>query len=276
MIVDGRIGFIGGLNICDDNAPKIDGGMGWRDTHLRIEGAVVAKSLRSLFEETWVLADVLPLLKREGGESSAGAGITKDGLTPPTPPFQGGEKFASVAVQVLGNKEFLQRVRLRRAYVHAIRRAQRYILIENAYFIPDRGIRRALYQAVQRGVVVAAVVAMYSDVKVAALASRSLYSELITGGVRLFEYPISMMHSKVAVVDDCWSMVASYNLDHRSLMHNLEAGVMAVDWRVAAALRERILADIELSREVTREFHDARPWDHVLMEALAYQVRYWL
>ena len=273
LIVDKRTGFIGGLNISDDNAPKEDGGMGWRDTHLRIDGAVVAAAMQKLFEETWRLADrVAPAsvpARIQAAPSSAPAET-------PVPPLSPRSSVDSVLVQVLGNKEFLQRVRLRRAYVHAIRNAQRYILIENAYFIPDRGIRRALYRAVKRGVVVAAVVAMYSDVKVAALASRSLYSELIAGGVKLFEYPISMMHSKVAVVDDVWSMVGSYNLDHRSLMHNLEAGVMAVDPRLAQLLRERIVADIEHSREVTKDFHEARPWDNVMMEALAYQVRYWL
>jgi cardiolipin synthase len=269
MIVDHRIGFIGGLNICDDNAPKEDGGMGWRDTHMRIDGAVIAAKMQDVFEETWALADVFPSPAKPLLEETI---VTSDTFEADCTPA----KIESVSVQILGNKEFLQRVRLRRAYLHAIRHAQRYILIENAYFIPDRGIRRALYKAVKRGVTVAAVVAMYSDVKVAALASRSLYSELLSGGVKLFEYPISMMHSKVAVVDDVWSMVGSYNLDHRSLMHNLEAGVMTVDSRVARALRERIISDIERSREITRDFHNARPWDNVLLEAMAYQIRYWL
>ena len=208
---------------------------------------------------------------RTEAQKPAEATDAPENFPPPLPPT-----CNDALVQVLGNKEFLQRMRLRRAYLHAIRRARRYILIENAYFIPDRGIRRALYRAVKRGVVVSAGVAMYSDVKVVAMASRALYSELLSNGVRLFEYPHSMLHSKVAVIDDAWSIVSSYNLDHRSLRHNLEAGVLIVNRPFAVALREQILSDIRESREVTPEFHDARPWEQVLMETLAYQGRYWM
>ena len=276
LIVDKDICFTGGLNISDHNAPKSEGGMGWRDTHVRIDGAEVADKLRVLFEETWKQADAClpenaqPLAVPETRDIKA----TLDSAPPPPAPLK--PTSENVLVQVLGNKEFLQRVRLRRAYVHAIRNAKRYILIENAYFVPDRGIRRALYRAVKRGVIVAAGVAMYSDVKVVAMASRSLYSELLSNGVRLFEYPLSMLHSKVAVIDDVWSMVGSYNLDHRSLLHNLEAGVLIVDRPFAVRLRDQILSDIFDCREVTQEFHEARPWDEVITESLAYQMRYWL
>jgi len=167
-------------------------------------------------------------------------------------------------------------VRLRRAYIHAIKNARRYILIENAYFIPDRGIRRALRNAVRRGVVVGVVVAMYSDVKIAAMASRALYGELLSNGVRLFEYPKTMLHAKTAVIDDEWSMVSSYNLDHRSLLHNLEAGVLLLDAAFARALRNQVLIDISHCREVTLQFHKARPWNEALLESAAYQARYWL
>ena len=269
LVVDDRISFTGGINICHDNAPKLEGGMAWRDMHVRIEGPAVAVKLKALTEETWKVADAFQ--ETHEAKKPADASEPPEQFPAPLP-----DTSANVLVQVMGNKEFLQRMRLRRAYLHAIRHARRYILIENAYFIPDRGIRRALYKAVKRGVTVSAGVAMYSDVKIVAMASRALYSELLSNGVRLFEYPRSMLHSKVAVIDDIWSIVSSYNLDHRSLRHNLEAGVVIVNRPFAVAIRDHILNDIRESREVTPEYHDARPWDEVLIETLAYQGRYWL
>ena len=267
LVVDDRIGFAGGMNITDAEAPRSEGGKGWRDMQVRVEGPEPVRQLKALVDETWKATTVFP----PGNAANLPPPHEESITATPVPPVS-----HDVAVQVLGNKELLQRVRLRRAYLHAIRNARRYVLIENAYFIPDRGIRRAMYAAVKRGVTVAAGVAMYSDLKIVAMASRALYSELIGNGVRLFEYPLSMLHSKVAVIDDQWSIVSSYNLDHRSLMHNLESGVIVINRPFAEKLRDQIMSDFAVSREVTREFHEARPWDEILMESLAYQVRYWL
>jgi cardiolipin synthase len=187
-----------------------------------------------------------------------------------------GRREGSVAVEVVSNQEFRHRRRIRRAYLHAIRNAQRYILIENAYFIPDRGIRRALLKAVQRGVKVAVAVARHNDVAVAAMASRALYGELLAGGVRLFEWPETMLHAKTAVIDDAWSVVGSYNLDHRSLFHNLEVVIVLADADFAARLREQNLADLKQCRELTLDEHGARPWWQTLLDSAAYQMRYWL
>ncbi len=273
LTVDERTSFTGGLNISDEYADAAEGGAGWRDTHVRVDGAESARQFALLFQETWENAtefaappaDPNALKPAPVATSLPGAAACTAGAT-----------SYNATVQVLSNQEFLRRVRMRRAYLHAIRHAQRYILIENAYFIPDRGIRRALYHAVRRGVVVAVAIAMHSDVKLAAMASHALYGELLEGGVRLYEYPISMLHSKVAVIDDVWSIVSSYNLDHRSLLHSLEAGVLILDRPFARALRERIVIDIARSREVTRQSHAARPWNETLACSFAYQLRYWL
>jgi cardiolipin synthase A/B len=85
-----------------------------------------------------------------------------------------------------------------------------------------------------------------------------------------------MVHSKCAAIDDIWSMVSSYNLDHRSLLHNLEAGVLMLDRPVAHALRDQLMIDITVSREVLFDQHQSRSWKAALMESLAYQMRYWL
>ncbi|HYF50273.1 MAG TPA: DUF2062 domain-containing protein [Planctomycetota bacterium] len=271
LVIDRSVGFAGGLNIADDYASKEDFGTGWRDTHLRIDGSVPVQELAKLFNDTWVRADEYTL--PAGTEAPAPA---PESELPPPAACTTQYTSRDVTVQILSNKEFFQRVRLRRAYLHAIRNARHYILIENAYFIPDRGIRRALYRAVRRGVVVGVIIAKESDVRIAAMASRALYAELLTNGVRIFEYPTSMVHSKCAAIDDIWSMVSSYNLDHRSLLHNLEAGVLLLNRPVAHALRDQLMIDITRSREVLLEQHQSRSWREALLEGLAYQLRYWL
>jgi len=270
LVIDGKTAFTGGLNIGDEYNSKDNGGGDWRDTHLRIDGAEPARQLQVLVDRTWKQSHELKSTHPEMPVSPTAV------EAPCAIELPVAITSRNVRLQVINNREFLQRVRMRRAYIHAIHRARRYILIENAYFIPDRGIRRALRKAVKRGVIVGVVVAMYSDVQIAALASRALYADLLQSGVRLFEYPRSMMHCKTAVIDDVWSIVSSYNLDHRSLKHNLEAGVFLIDRATARAIRDQVLKDISHCREVTQQFHESRPWDHALYESLAYQARYWL
>ena len=161
-------------------------------------------------------------------------------------------------VRVLGNAAFRPRFRIRRAYLHAIRHAQRYILIENAYFIPDAGVRRALASAVKRGVVVAVAVARQSDVRVVAYASRSLYGTLLDSGVRLFEWQRGMLHAKTAVIDDAWSVVGSYNFDQRSLMHQLEAVAVIADPKFAGAVSRRMVHGLAGSEPVDPTAHGRR------------------
>jgi len=311
MIVDEYSSFTGGLNISDEYASRDEGGEGWRDTHVRIDGVETARQHTDIFDETWPNADVFALpfshqaapaavalrpatrasrrqdrikaasQRLHRAEGHAKAVLQQESATEPEPLHSNGlPRYAAscnkVLVQTLSNREFLQRVRVRRIYLNAIRNARRYILLENAYFIPDRQIRRALADAVKRGVSVGVVVAMYSDIRVVALASRHLYADLLQSGVRLFEYPVTMMHCKVAVIDDCCSVVSSYNLDHRSLLHNLEAGALILDRTFAIALREQVQRDIGRCREVTRDFHSLRLWNEALIEFIAYQCRYWL
>jgi cardiolipin synthase len=265
IVVDDAVAFTGGLNIADEYATKEDGGAGWRDTHMRLDGAQPARELRALFEDAWERAKPLP-------GSPAFAARPVEGQ-PPAPSVSDG-----VAAQVLGNDEFRNRRRIRRAHLYAINHARQYILIENAYFIPDRGVRRALVRAVRRGVKVAVAMAAVgsSDVAIAAYASRVLNSELLAAGVRLFEWRHGMLHAKTAVVDDAWAVVGSYNFDHRSLSHDLEVAVVVAEASFARRLREQTLADLGRCHEVTLAEHEARPWSRMLLESAAYQMRYWL
>ena len=123
---------------------------------------------------------------------------------------------------------------------------------------------------------VAVVLARNSDVTTAAYASRSLYSELLASGVRLFEWPFGMMHAKTAAIDDAWATVGSYNFDHRSLLHQLESVAVVADPAFARRLRDQMLADLAKCREITLIEHESRPWRQMLLESAAYLVRRWL
>jgi cardiolipin synthase len=283
LVTDGRWSFTGGLNIADDYASSWSGGGGWRDTHVVIEGEEVAEWVERLFEYGW--RNAAPYQQTSTRRQRLRAQIRRHFRKPITlktlmAPRQGiTPDLCSpdrVAVRILSNKEFRFRFRIREAYLYAIEKAQRYILVENAYFIPDPRIRKALERAVQRGVFVGVVVAREYDVPIAAHAGRYLFRGLLEAGIHIFQWPLAMMHAKTAVIDDAWSVVGSYNFDHRSLLHQLECVAVIADPKFAGSLREQTLADIAQSEELTIEKHHQRPWQWKIMEPLAYLIRYWL
>ncbi len=236
LVCDGKIGFTGGMNICAEHAPKSEGGQDWPDAHARVEGPA-AHELERLFRAVW---------HKETGrwfESVAPAHYA------PGPS----------AVRVVGNHEILKRFVIREGYVNALRAARTEVAIANSYFIPDWRIRRALTQAARRGVSVRVLVPGRSDIKSVWYAMRSTYASLLSRGVRIFEWQGNMMHAKAVVVDRTWCAVGSYNLDHRSLQHNLEANLQTQDLAFAAELASSFEAGVKGAHEVTQDEWARRP-----------------
>jgi cardiolipin synthase A/B len=178
LIVDGCVGFTGGVNLCDLWAAQDEGGGGFRDDMVRIEGPAVT-DMRALFFRTYRVVhgadeySTLPGPKRSGG----------------------------LAVAVLANDGFRERRRIRRVYLSEIVRAKREIVIVNAYFIPDRHIRAALRQAAERGVEIRVLLPVESDVPAVRYATRKLYTWMMERGIRIYEWGQSVLHSKTAVID---------------------------------------------------------------------------
>ncbi len=276
MIVDRKISFTGGVNVSDDNLPTAAHG-GWRDTHVEVVGAAAAARFSTLFLGGWRRAHHFP---GDGGRPTRWPLVQRQRARRderrqrrrevPQPPVQG------VLVRILGNRTVQYRHRIRRAYLHAIDRAERYVLIENAYFIPSHVVLRALARAVKRGVEVAVLIARHSDVPAVGWASRALYERLVADGVRVYEWPEGMMHSKTAVIDEMWSIVGSYNLDGRSLWHNLEVVVEIVDAEFARQLRRQTVDDLARSEALDLATHRRRGLSARLVERAAYALRYWL
>lgn len=254
LVVDGRVGFTGGLNLADDYAAPEDGGRGWRDTHVRLEGPV-AKELVHPFLITW----------RRAGGGPVEPGRWSTAVRRPDP-----------RVRVIGNHGHRGRRAIRQAYLRAIEGARKRVWITSAYFLPPVRILRALREAARRGVAVDVIVAGTTDVKPVLLAARALYGPLLRAGVRIHEWHGRVLHAKTAVVDGRWATVGSSNLDHLSMLVNLEVNAVFEDARFAAALEELFLEDLRSTREVTRAMWRRRLLVERFLSWVAYLFRGWL
>ncbi|MFW6051768.1 MAG: phospholipase D-like domain-containing protein [Myxococcota bacterium] len=252
LVVDGRVGFTGGVNLGDEWAPESEGGHGWRDDVIRIEGPAV-RAMRALFEHTW--------------QSMRGRGALTAEVGP-QPPFEGG-----TAVQVLADRRPGGSRAIRRAYLDRIRYARERIHITNSYFVPDRAVRRALADAASRGVDVRVLVQGESDLPAVYFAGRHAYDWLLRHGVRLYEWHGSILHAKSAVVDDRWVAVGTYNLDWRSWRFNLEIVVAVEDARVGRAMEERFRRDLAQSVEVELRNWRYRPLSDRALESFFHLFR---
>lgn len=257
LIVDDEVGFTGGINIGDEYMPVEEGGGGWHDVNARVEGPAV-HDLARIFQKTWDNAGGMPFPR------------------PPPPQSVPSGSSQLAYVQVISNIGVFTRSRMRQAYLHAIRRADRNIRIMNAYFIPDIGLRLAFARAHRRGVSVTVIVPSTSDVKAVYYASRRLYARLMRAGVRIFEWPERMMHAKVGAIDGVWSTIGSYNLDRRSFFHNLEVGLTVIDRPLAEKLEAQFEEDLKGCREILPAEWGKRSLWQKFLERLAYQFRYWL
>ena len=151
-----------------------------------------------------------------GGGSAAGGG-SSEGV--------GGGSI----VRLLENTARRHRSTFRRAYLHVIRTARKSVRIENAYFLPDRGVRRALLRAASRGVDVQVIVPGRSDIKIIEYASLYALRRIAKRGVKLWRWRGVMLHAKTAVIDGIWSTIGSYNFDSQSRFNNLELAVEILD-----------------------------------------------
>ncbi|HKK07444.1 MAG TPA: cardiolipin synthase [Gemmatimonadota bacterium] len=247
-VMDGRVGFVGGINISDRNVSARRDGAPIRDYHVRLEGPAVA-DLQLGFAEDWLFASGEP----------PGTLLGHDCLPELEP-------AGSALVQVVpGGPESAGRG-LAEAFFAAIVAAEESIAIATPYFVPDEPIIRALRYAARRGVDVRLVVPGRNNHWYTGFAARSLYGSLLEAGVRVFERRPPFMHAKALVVDDVYAMLGSANLDYRSLHLNFETNVEIVDPDFVGSVARQVQAEIDESREVTPEAHASRPLARRLAE----------
>lgn len=254
LVVDGEVGFTGGLNITDEYAAVADGGEGWRDTHLRIEGSG-ALQLEALFLTTW---------RRQKGPRFD----EKRFLRP--------RAAACAAFNVVGNDFALHQKAIRKAYVDAMGRAKEKVFLTQAYFLPPGKLLKTMYKAVRRGVRVALIVAATTDVKLVLWGARGLYPKLLKNGVEIYEWQGRVLHAKTAVVDGSWATIGSSNLDSLSLRQNLEVNAVVVDHDFGRAMESLFLDDLAHCERITHETVKGYGLVRRLLSWFAFQLRHWL
>jgi cardiolipin synthase len=231
MVVDGRIGFIGGVCMSDSWAGDADSPH-WRDTHVRVEGPVVAQ-MQGVFTRNWLQArsqvlhggDYFPDLKPAGTMTA--------------------QSFAS------GPKEGAEHARL--TYLLSMAAARKSIRLSHAYFVPSKLAVDTLVEARKRGVKVEVIVPGKSDNFAVSSAGHARWGKLLEAGVEFYEYKPTLYHCKIMIVDDIWSSVGSVNFDEKSFRHNDEANLNVMDRDFAATLIKSFEADKTKARQLTRE-----------------------
>src|SRR5262245_55845253 len=239
LVVDGRVGFTGGLNIGDEYLglhPKFGY---WRDTHLRVEGPAV-EGLQRVFLEDWHFATE--------------EAVHGDRYYPKWEKLPGRS-----LVQVVHSGPDSDYKAIRETYFAGILNARQRVWIASPYFVPDAGLRDALCLAARSGIDVRFLGLFRPDKWVPFLAARFYWTDMLAAGVKVYQYSHGMMHSKYVLVDGEWASVGSANMDNRSLLLNFEANCQLFDAALVAELERAYLNDLEASVRLDPEVYAARP-----------------
>ena len=264
MVVDGRIGFVGGINLARtyENPPSVGVPANgdtqhayWRDTAVEIRGPAVAE-LQRLFFGTWKeqngdpvrTADYFPALPRQGVQT----------------------------IRIVGSAPGDQRPLYYISLEQTIRAAGKRIWLSSGYFVPPHQEREDLAKAARRSVDLRLVLPSHSDVEDAVYAGRAAYGDLLEAGARIFEMQNAVLHSKLAVIDGVWTTIGSSNLDRRSVVFNNEVDAIILGADTAAQVEALLQRDMAASAPVTLQAWERRSMDERLNEFEARLWEYWM
>ena len=233
LIVDGRIGYTGGFCIDKRWLGTARNKDEWHDSAVRVTGPVVSQ-MQAIFSEGWTY--------------TTGEILTGELFYPHLD--VAGTLLAQAMKASKGDASSMPKM----LYFLAIEAARKNIHIQNPYFLPDSQVRKALVEAVKRGVDVKVMVpGKHMDIPMVRMASRRDFGPLLKGGVRIYEYQPTMIHSKALVVDGIFTTIGSINFDARSMSKNAEESVSFYDRGFAAEVEAMFQRDLLLCKEVTLE-----------------------
>lgn len=280
LIVDGKTVFLGGINI----SAVYSGGSSarlkppkagsekipWRDTHVQIDGPVVA-GFQRMFMSTWTKQKGKPLkekiyfpnIKAEGKEVIRAISSSSD-------------DFAEPDAKAVAKSSDGASTQIYSTLLSAIDNARTSVFITNAYFVPDQQLIDRLKQAVQRGAAVKIILPGYTDSALVFHAGRSHYTNMLEGGIEIYERRDKLLHAKTVLIDGVWSSVGSSNLDWRSFLHNDEVSALVLGTEFGQQLQTMFDKDLAASQQITLEVWRTRPLTQRIKESAARLWAYWL
>ncbi len=247
-VIDGRIGFTGGINIADRYIHGTKFGP-WRDTHLRIEGDAV-NMLQAIFTADWYFVS-------DKQELTGQKYFPKTKIRTQSP------------IQIASSGPDSDWASIMQAYFAAINKARKSIYIASPYFLPNQSILTALKVAALSGIDVRIILPYRSDSKLVYWASRSYISELLDAGIKVYFYCRGFNHSKFIIIDNVFCSVGSANMDYRSFEDNFEVSAVMYDPRIAEELTGYFMQDIDNSVIITPDSWDNRSNLHAAYESIA-------
>ncbi len=246
LVIDGSVGFTGGVGIADKWNGNAEDPDHWRDSHFRVEGPVVAQ-MQATFLDNWT---------KVSGEIQHGA----DYLPSIRP-------AADTRAQMFSSSPAGGAASVQLMYLLATTAATSTIDLASAYFVPDELTSNALVAAMRRGVRFRLIVpGPVNDMTVVSRASRATWGPLLAAGAEIHEYQPTMFHCKVLIIDRLLVSVGSTNFDPRSFRLNDEANLNVYDAAFAASQVEVFERDLARSRRVTLADWQARPWQEKLVD----------
>jgi len=249
-IIDHEVAYVGSFNISICHLQAKDGGEDWRDTSVRLSG-LSTNELTRAFDSAWNhrtikerIRDIFHQLRKDP------------------------------AIRL--NHTWIRRRILYKNLLRKIARCKKRIWITNAYFVPDNFLLKKLKDAASRGVDVRVLLPKKSDVMMMPWASSTFYYSLLKAGIRIFEYLPSMLHAKSLILDD-WVLIGSSNLNHRSILHDLEADINLRTLPAKHQLFHQFEVDLESSREISlNQWNKQRLWRQRFMGRFVLYIKYWI
>jgi cardiolipin synthase len=265
IVVDGQVGFTGGINIdstyesASTSRPGPQRGLedGWRDTHIQIQGPAV-KQLQTLFAESW----------QQAGERTQ---------------FEGNEKYfpaipaaGNELVTIVANDSEAYDRSLYGTYLAAFSGSSKRLWMTHAYFAPNEELLTAMIDAAQRGVDVRLIVPSFSDSHVVLNATQATFTRLLQAGVHIYELKDALLHAKSVVIDGTVSIIGSSNLDMRSFLHNDEVNAIVISRETAKRMEQVFTRDQQAARPVDLDRWQRRSVWQRMKEFFVNLFSYWI
>lgn len=245
VVIDGRVGYVGGFNIGREYLSRDKKFGHWRDTHLKLRGeAVIGLGIR--FAQDWKYAAGENLFQKP------------EYFQEKTEALFRGKTERRLGIQIISSGPDMHSRQIRDNYLTLIHQARHHIYIQTPYFVPDDTVLSALQIAAHSGVDVRLMIPCKPDHPFVYWAGYSYLGDLLQAGARCYTYENGFLHAKLVTADGCVGCCGSANLDQRSFCLNFEVNAVIYDRQTTGRLEQTFLEDLECCREVTRESYALR------------------